>query len=603
MATAYKSSLARQPPATSSQQREQCFLCDTHKWPWTLLREFTEVVCRGCVNYEGSDRVETIIDQARLLKNDYSSDPNAKLSRSYNKSPASTSPFKHSGISQEKLTSTGVMPTQPTTPIDYLPGFIKDSMPSPAALQFQREGKQNSSIPPSFLDLSARGFGAVHAASQSSLSVTATQPLMSPAASLAYRQGMIAARMAATASCVNWNRFSTSPPSAVSEDSSSPGTPSEESKPLTAPLTLDYSSKPPHVVKALQTLARATPFEVRFKKAHQEKGRVFAVDASLKTGTEYDLKLYIEYPTGSGQVYTSASGVAKQMCKNSLREMSRTLSSGFKYLEYEVQPDIGDWRLILDLLPEAVRSFKESAREELIPVPRIDPNFPTLPKFSINLSASKLYGDSNNNMNNSPAAVTSPGSGKRKVMALDMSDMAAFPPKRLSTESPAARRPTSLTLAMPSPTQAPLKSPYTSTQSLAPPTPTNGFSFTSPQRSPGYSIQRQSSTTPPDVDIMKCFLCCSQLEDTHFVQCPAIGDHKFCFPCSKDSIKQQGVKSEIFCPSGKRCRLSGSKTLPWAFMPAEITQILSTQIAPKFRYDRIVSSQSLDSNREKSISP
>lgn len=41
-------------------------------------------------------------------------------------------------------------------------------------------------------------------------------------------------------------------------------------------------------------------------------------------------------------------------------------------------------------------------------------------------------------------------------------------------------------------------------------------------------------------EIMKCFLCCSQLEDTHFVQCPAVGDHKFCFPCSKDSIKQQG---------------------------------------------------------------
>lgn len=38
--------------------------------------------------------------------------------------------------------------------------------------------------------------------------------------------------------------------------------------------------------------------------------------------------------------------------------MSRPLSSGFKYLEYELQPDKGDWRLIGDLLPENVRSFK-----------------------------------------------------------------------------------------------------------------------------------------------------------------------------------------------------------------------------------------------------
>lgn len=60
--------------------------------------------------------------------------------------------------------------------------------------------------------------------------------------------------------------------------------------------------QPPHVVKALQTISRATPFEVRFKKCHTERGRVFAVDASLKTGTDYDLKLYIEYPLGSGQV-------------------------------------------------------------------------------------------------------------------------------------------------------------------------------------------------------------------------------------------------------------------------------------------------------------
>ena len=63
--------------------------------------------------------------------------------------------------------------------------------------------------------------------------------------------------------------------------------------------------QPPYVIAVLQVLAKSTPFEVRFKKAHSERGRVFAFDASHKTGTDYDLKLFIEYPMGSGQVCTN----------------------------------------------------------------------------------------------------------------------------------------------------------------------------------------------------------------------------------------------------------------------------------------------------------
>lgn len=38
---------------------------------------------------------------------------------------------------------------------------------------------------------------------------------------------------------------------------------------------------------------------------------------------------------------------------------------------------------------------------------------------------------------------------------------------------------------------------------------------------------------------LKCTLCNERLEDTHFVQCPSVGHHKFCFPCSRESIKTQ----------------------------------------------------------------
>jgi len=634
-----------QSPMMAPPARESCYLCECPRMPWTMLREFSEPVCRGCVNYEGSDRIEVIIAQVKQLKTNVPTTPTSKAAAFTTQNPffskniAAVNPLQKSAPStpQDKIPANLLPKLSQANGLITDFNFHKDPMPSPAALlhQHSRDTMPSPSIPPPGMMDFSRGFpppAPTHAA----LTPTGPPPpqLMSPAASLAYRQGIIAARIAAASAWAqkigtptSGTTPSSSSTSAVSEDSSSPGTPAEEYRPITTSLNLDYSSKPPHVVQALQALSRVMPFEVRFKKCHTEKGRVFAVDASLKTGTDYDLKLYIEYPLGSGQVYTSASGVAKQMCRNSLREMSRPLSSGFKYLEYELQSEKGDWRLIGDLLPEPVRSFKECVKEDLLPNARLDPNYPTLPKFTINLSSpldvtsSPLKrvssfgsgGDTNNNSTGSPITAAA----KRKSTEC-YPDIPGFPvSKRLSADSPAARRPTSLTLSMPTPShQQPLqRSPFGSTSSLPPPTPTNTYPLLSPQRSPVYNnIQRQTGSPHESAqygEIMKCYLCCSQLEDTHFVQCPAVTDHKFCFPCSKDSIKQQGAKTEVFCPSGKRCRLSGNNTVPWAFMPGEISQILSTQIPPKYRYDRISHSQSLsearrDSNRnsrEKSISP
>ncbi|XP_056442721.1 interferon regulatory factor 2-binding protein 2-B [Gadus chalcogrammus] len=72
-----------------------------------------------------------------------------------------------------------------------------------------------------------------------------------------------------------------------------------------------------------------------------------------------------------------------------------------------------------------------------------------------------------------------------------------------------------------------------------------------------------------------CTLCRGRLEDTHFVQCPSAPAHKFCFPCSQGSIRQQqDATGEVYCPSGERCPLVGSG-VPWAFMQGEIATILA----------------------------
>ncbi|XP_054154030.1 interferon regulatory factor 2-binding protein 2-like isoform X1 [Oppia nitens] len=94
-----------------------------------------------------------------------------------------------------------------------------------------------------------------------------------------------------------------------------------------------------------------------------------------------------------------------------------------------------------------------------------------------------------------------------------------------------------------------------------------------------------ATATPPAAQAapLKCTLCQERLEDTHFVQCPSVPAHKFCFPCSRSSIKQQQQQhtngattagsGEVYCPSGEKCPLLGSN-VPWAFMQNEIATIL-----------------------------
>nr|XP_019943932.1 PREDICTED: interferon regulatory factor 2-binding protein 1-like [Paralichthys olivaceus] len=86
-----------------------------------------------------------------------------------------------------------------------------------------------------------------------------------------------------------------------------------------------------------------------------------------------------------------------------------------------------------------------------------------------------------------------------------------------------------------------------------------------------------TSNTLSTGNTLSCTLCHERLEDTHFVQCPSVPGHRFCFPCTRVYIQSRRGDGEVYCPSGERCPLDNSpNSPPWAFMQGEVSTILGT---------------------------
>ena len=453
--------------AAASRYRQKCFLCDVPRGPWAMLSDFSEPVCRACCNYEGIDRVEEVIDRARQQK-------------------------KHAEALLGRV-------NESSSRFGQRPGDVVEVVHTPVALPVQGPvSEQNALALNQYVVSTAAKLGTSNTPSAIPRSMAATGTRMIPVIPQpqpnqlggAYHQRPI------------------------------------HSEPANVE---NHAQRMQLINDSLTTLSKCSPFRVRFSKDHSLIGRAFAFDAVCR-GSEYELKVYIEYPVGSGRVFQSASGAGRQMY-GEFRErlgigggFKGASSNGYKDLEFERSYGSEDWRVLGELLSEDVRFFRGPIRGDLLPVPFIDPKFPHLPAAQLNASSKGFL--------RNPGALVN----RKRCSGSDEEGEG-----RKRTPSPQSSE--------------------------------NGISPKSPKSVDGSSPTTQLSRHSPGQQ-MQCMLCQKTLEDTRFVQCPSVSSHKFCFSCSRDSIKKQSAaSSDIYCPSGQKCLVMGSST-PWAFMEAEIATII-----------------------------
>ena len=491
-------------PATSPLGRTKCFLCEVPRGPWAMLYDFAEPVCRACCNYEGIDRIAEVMDKAKHLRRSFEpQQPGNNHSQSNHSDHHINSHHHHMGSRSPHDIPSSLPPP---------PRQMQVAAHSPTGYVNVIPGRQMNGGGKVVVTTTCAGPKQFHFPGLApGIATLAQTPTLAPTN---------AARLA-----FPFNK----PPQQIQ---------------MEVPPQQETTQRFAQIQETLNVLSKSPPFRVRFSKDHSLIGRVIAFDAVCR-GSDYELKVFIEYPIGSGTVFQSASGAGRQMYGEFRERLGigggfrGASSNGYKDLEFEKSFSSDDWRVLGELLTEEVRFFRGSVKKDLLPSPYVDPQHPNVPSPNMNSTRGFLK----NNLINR----------KRRSSNDDESDS-----KKGKSESGAEDNQI----------DSPRNDPSSPSESLGDGSPR---SRTNDVCSPSSPTQDKKNG-----DVMECLLCHKPLDDTRFVQCPSSVVHRFCFPCSRESIKTQMANSkDVYCPSNLRCLVQGSVT-PWAFMEQEITTILKS---------------------------
>lgn len=497
-----------------------------------MLYDFSEPVCRACCNYEGIDRIAEVIDKAKHLRRSFDNQQPGSNNHSQSNPEAISSNHVGSGSRSPH----DIVPPQP--PAVSVPNLVSiPGGPPPVVPGPPRQMHVAAHSPTGYVNVmpgrQLNGSGKVV--------VTTNGPKFHfPALHMSQAAVTMASNLAQTPTLAPAARLAFPMHKPPQMDAIHP--------------QQETTQRFAQIQETLNVLSKSPPFRVRFSKDHSLIGRVIAFDAVCR-GSDYELKVFIEYPIGSGTIFQSASGAGRQMYGEFRERLGigggfrGASSNGYKDLEFEKTFNSDDWRVLGELLTEEVRFFRGPVKKDLLPQPYVDPQHPNVPSPNMNSTRGFLKNNLINRKRRSSNEDESDLKKSKSDSGSGAEDNQLGSPRN---ESPSPR--SSDSMGQPSP--------------LPLPSQTNGV--TSSSSNPSSPQEKKPS------DVMECMLCNKPLDDTRFVQCPSSIVHRFCFPCSRESIKTQMANSkDVYCPSSMRCLVQGSVT-PWAFMEQEITTILKS---------------------------